>query len=408
MTCIEKFMNLTLSLNLNHLDASINHVKALAFNRSLSSTGETKAALYIKNEMEKENINCNLEYFGFTGSKRRFMRLSYIIIFTSLIVFRMVLVIVAYFGIKFLFPRLRNYSLVERESSKNIVAKIEAVKKQEKRPVIILSAHYDSFSTNIPYGLQKVFFFLFKIILIPYIMFAIFIIYLFLFNEATKETTQLILYFTLFEFIMAAITFLLIYDRNTSNGSVDNASGVAILIELAKIFKRKPLENYDVIVLWSGGEEWGLKGSIAFCKKHRGYLKKTYDLNRSFNINVDMVGSYIGLETKRSLHLKRRKEEFYLNKILKETANELNIPITVHNKIFGSKADHKSFQSFAKKTKTSFQVAYFHSDKDSKFIHSSKDTPDKCNPESLNGCLKICYETIRSIDSTNFSSKEIR
>jgi len=401
-------MNLSLSLNLTHLDASINHVKALAFNRSLSSTGETKAALYIKNEMDKENIDCKFEYFGFTGAKRRFMRLSYVIIFTSLIVFRMLLVIVAYFALKFLFARFRNYSLVERESSKNIVAKIKAVKKQEKRPVVILSAHYDSFSTNIPYGLQKVFFFLFKIILIPYIMFAIFIIYFFLFNEVTTETTQLILYFTLFEVVMATITFLLIYDRSSSKGSVDNASGVAILIELTKVFKRKPLENYDVIVLWSGGEEWGLKGSIAFCKKHLDYLKKTYDLNRSFNINVDMVGSYIGLETKRSLQLKHRKEVFDLNKRLEENANKLNIPITVHNKIFGSKADHKSFRSFAKKTKTSFQVAYFHSEKDSKFIHSSKDTPDKCNPESLNGCLEICYETIRSIDSTNFSSKEIR
>ena len=115
------------------------------------------------------------------------MRLSYIIIFSSLIVYRMLLVIVAYFAIKYLFPRLRNYSLVERESSKNIVAKIKAVKKQEKRPVVILSAHYDSFSTSLPYGLQKVFFFLFKIILIPNVMFAIFIVYFFLFNETIRS-----------------------------------------------------------------------------------------------------------------------------------------------------------------------------------------------------------------------------
>ena len=408
MTCIEKFMNTILSLNLNRLEASMDHVKALAFARSLSSTGETKAALYIKNEMDKENIECNFEYFGFTGAKRRFMRLSYLIIFTSLIIYRLLLVVVAYFAIKVLFARLRNYSLVERESSKNVVAKIEAVKNQEKRPVVILSAHYDSFSTKIPYRLQKIFFFLFKIMLIPYIMFAFFLVFFFLFNEPTAEITQLILYFTLVEFVMATITFLLIYDSDNSSGSVDNASGVAILIELTKVFKRQPLENYDVIVLWSGGEEWGLKGSIAFCKKHRDYLKKTYDLNRSFNINVDMVGSYIGLETKPSLHLRRRKEVFDLNKRIEETANKLNIPITVYNKIFGSKADHKSFRSFTKKTKTSFQVAYFHSEKDSKFIHSSKDTPDKCSPEILNGCLDICYETIRSIDSTNVSLKEIR
>jgi len=111
-------MNLTLSLNLNHLDASINHVKALAYPRSLSSTGETKAAFYIKNEMDEENIDCMIEYFDFTGAKRLFMRLTYIILFTYLIVFRLLLLLFAYFAIKFLFPPIRNYSLVGKRIQK--------------------------------------------------------------------------------------------------------------------------------------------------------------------------------------------------------------------------------------------------------------------------------------------------
>ncbi len=408
MTCIEKFMNTILSLDLNHLDASMDHVKALAFTRSLSSSGETKAALYIKNEMDEENIDCLIDYFAFTGAKRLFMRLTYIILFTYLIVFRLLLIIFAYFSLKYLFPRIRNYSLVGKEESKNVIAKIKAAKKQKKRPVVILSAHYDTFSTNLPFVIQRIFFFLFRIILIPYVIFAVVIANFFFIAENSTESTELILYFTLIEFAMTTIIFLLIYDNNRSMGSVDNASGVAILIELAKLLKKNPLENYDVIILWSGGEEWGLKGSKAFCKTYRDYLEEKYDLNRSFNINIDMVGSYVGLETHRSLHLRSRKKSFDLNKKLEETANKLNIPISVYDKIFETKTDHKSFQSFAKQTKSSFQVANFHSAKDSKYIHSSKDTPDKCYPDNLNGCLEICYETIRSIDSTNFTLKEIR
>jgi Zn-dependent M28 family amino/carboxypeptidase len=228
------------------------------------------------------------------------------------------------------------------------------------------------------------------------------------FLNSTEETTQLMVTFTLIEFGMSTIIFLLIYDNNRSKGSIDNASGVAILIELVKLFERNPLENYDVIVLWSSAEEWGLKGSKAYCKKNRAYLRKKYDLNRSFNINVDMVGSYIGLETQNSLHLRRRKAPFDLNKKLEETANELNIPLTVYDRILGSKSDHKSFRALARRTKSSFQVAYFHSANDSKFIHSSKDTPDKCNPENLNGCIEICYTSIRSIDSLYSSSREVR
>ena len=408
MTCIEKFMNTILSLNLNHQDASINHVKALAFNRSFSSTGETKAALYIKNEMNVENIDCAIEYFTFAGAKRLFVRIIYIILFTYLIVFGLLLVLLVYFSIKFLLPHERKYSLVRKVESKNMVSKIKATKKQKKRPVVILSAHYDSFSANIPSRLQKVFVFLFRIIIIPYAFFAIVIANYFFFTERPIETTPLIILITVIEFAITTIIFFLIHDNNRSIGSIDNASGVAILIELAKLIKSNPLENYDVIFLWSGTEEWGLKGSKAFIKKHGDYLIEKYDLDRSFSINIDMVGSDIGLETNRSLHLKRRKEVFDLNKRLEETANELNIPLTVYDKIFETKTDHKSFQSFAHKTKSSFQVANFHSSKDSKFIHSSRDTPDKCFPKYLNGCLEICHETLKSIDSSNFSSKEIR
>ncbi|MFX0075057.1 MAG: M28 family metallopeptidase [Candidatus Hermodarchaeota archaeon] len=401
-------MSTILSLNLKQLDASINHVKALAFNRSLSSTGETKAALYIQNEMDEEGIDCDIEYFGFTGAKRLFMRLTYIILLTYLIVYRQLIIILVYISIKYISPRLRKYTLVDKEESKNVVARIRANKKQKNRSVVILSAHYDTFSANLPFAIQKVFFFLFRIIIIPYIIFAFIIAYYFFLTERPIETTQMILIFTLIEFAMTTIIFLLIYDNNRSKGSVDNASGVAILIELAKMLKRSPLENYDVILLWSGAEEWGLKGSKAFCKKYRGSFKNEYDLNRSFNINVDMVGSYIGLETGRSVRTKRPKGLFDLNKRLEETANALNIPLVVDKKTIGSKADHKSFKSLARKTKSSFQVAYFHSAKDSKFIHSSKDTPDKCQPEILNGCIEICYQTIKSIDSIKFSSKEIR
>ncbi len=50
----------------------------------------------------------------------------------------------------------------------------------------------------------------------------------------------------------------------------------------------------------------------------------------------------------------------------------------------------------------------FHTAKDSKYIHSSRDTPDKCYPENLNGCIDICYTSIKSIDSSYSSLKEIR
>lgn len=405
-------MNTILSSKQDNLKAPIDHVNSLAFNRSLSSVEETKAALYIQKELYKENIESRMEYFYFTGAKRYFMRLAYIIIFCYLVFFRLLLVLVIYFSIKYLFHKTRNYSLVEKEDSKNVVARIKARKKNQKRAVVILSAHYDTFSSNIPYNLQRNLFFIFKIIILPY-FFIILIFFLLMIGDVYSideniiQKEELVLLFTLSEFVLVGITFLLIYDNNKSKGSIDNASGVSILIELAKLFKKNPLENYDIIFLWSGAEEWGLKGSKSFCKRHRSYLSKKYDLDRSFNINIDMVGTYIGLENRNSTRFKSQKAIFNLYKMLEETAIELNVPLNTFKKILRPKTDHLSFRSFAKKTRSSFQVACFHSDKDSKYIHSSKDTPDKCSSQNLNGCLDICYATIRSIDSMNFYSEEI-
>jgi hypothetical protein len=150
-------MNTVLSSKQDHLKAPIDHVNSLAFNRSFSSVGETRAALYIQNELYKENIESRMEYFSFTGTKRLFMRLTYIITFCYLVVFRLIVILFVFFAIKYLVQMIRSYSLVGKDESKNVVAKIKARKKNQNRAVVILSAHYDTFSSNLPYGLQKIF-----------------------------------------------------------------------------------------------------------------------------------------------------------------------------------------------------------------------------------------------------------
>ena len=105
-------------------NATIEHVKALAFSRSTSSVGETEAVLYIQNEMTNKNIESKIEYFSFSGPKRLFMRLSYFIIFSYLLINRLILIIALYFSLKYLFATTREISFVEKEDSKNRIFKI--------------------------------------------------------------------------------------------------------------------------------------------------------------------------------------------------------------------------------------------------------------------------------------------
>lgn len=72
------------------------------------------------------------------------------------------------------------------------------------------------------------------------------------------------------------------------NGAVDNASGVATVLEIAKLLKdnskKQPL-NYDVIFLMTNGEMVLFSGSRDFVTK-----LEQLKYERVFNINIDCVG----------------------------------------------------------------------------------------------------------------------
>lgn len=390
-------------LEMEPLKDPLSHVNSLAYSRSTNSTGDTEACYYIENQLKSVGIKSKYEYFSFDTPFRILIRLIYIITLTYLVLFKLLLIIAFYFAIKYLFATTRKLSLTRKDDSKNLIATIPAKHKQKKPPVAILTAHYDSFSSNLPYRIQNIAFFLFRIIIFPYFAitmgFSIIIIagptipYL-----SGLNLPQLIITSSIFEFAVVLIIFLLIYDTHKSKGAIDNASGVAVLIEIAKLIKKDPTENYDVIVMFPGTEEWGLIGSKRYVKRNREFLAETYDLDRSFNINIDMVGSYVGMIQKKTLFKKQKPKQPPIYSIIDEVSEDLNIKVTAHHHFINPKTDHKSFKKLARKTKSKFQVICFHSDKDSKYIHSRRDTPDKCNSEVLSNAVSLIFTTLKTID----------
>lgn len=383
--------------------ALLDHIYELSYSRTATTNGETKALIYLEDAIRNENLTPTIEFFDWTGPKRALMRLFYVIFIIYFILhIQTLLILVSFFAIKYLFPKLRKYSLIQKEESRNIYTKISVNNTKERRPVIFLCAHYDSFSAAAPYRLQNILFFIFRMIIVPYFTILIFTSILVVANVfglyiyVEESLNSFIFITTIIEFGIIILIFLLIYDNKKSKGSIDNASGVSILLELMKILKRNPPKNYDVIILWSGAEEWGLIGANRFLKKHREEFEEIYDLDESFAINVDMVGSYIGLINKTGIFKKRLNRN--LNNIIIASALKNKIPIVSYNRLIRPGTDHISFKKFAKKTKTKLQVACFHTAKDSKYIHSSKDTPKRIYLKNLSGCLEICYETLKTID----------
>ena len=73
------------------------------------------------------------------------------------------------------------------------------------------------------------------------------------------------------------------------NGALDNASGTAFLLELARYIKNLGTPDRDIIFVAFNGEELGLKGSTAFAEEYTDMLKG------SRVYNFDMIGSYDGV-----------------------------------------------------------------------------------------------------------------
>ena len=393
-------MTVTLVPKIEEYQPTMQHINRLAFNRTTGTVGETEAMLYIRDILDKNNIASRLEYFEYIGLRKVLMRMSYAIIISYVILYRLLLVLIVYFSIKFLFAKARNYTLLGKESSKNLIVELPS-KIKEKKPVAILTAHYDSFSANLPYRIQGILFFVFKTIIIPYLCFTVSLSLWLLFDNRSInpiEVSNLILLSSISSFMITFLIALMLYSTKKSLGAIDNASGVSILIELTKYLKKNPLKNMDVIIIFTGAEEWGLIGSKRYIKRNTSYLQKKYDLDKSFNINYDMIGSYIGLVHEKGI-LKKRRINKSLNKYIEEAAEKLNIKCFKHSHFINPKTDHRKFLRFGRKTKSKFQVACFHSAKDSKYIHSPRDTPDRCNPANLNGVLNISVEVLNQIDS---------
>lgn len=69
------------------------------------------------------------------------------------------------------------------------------------------------------------------------------------------------------------------------NGADDNASGVAVLLKLAKLLKERPEARDNYLIVFFSGEEMGLLGSNYFAKNPALDLEEV-----PYMINLDMVG----------------------------------------------------------------------------------------------------------------------
>lgn len=170
-------------------------------------------------------------------------------------------------------------------------------------------------------------------------------------------------------------------EQQIHNGADDNASGVSLIIELARKLKSSQLHNNNYLIIAFSGEEMGLLGSNAFVNSD---LIKTYNIN--YMLNFDMVG---------------RLDSSVNTVLVNGTGTSPAWHEIDSNKTFGFNIK-KSASGIGPSDQTSFYlkdipVLFFFTGPHEDY-HKPSDDADKINYAGMNAILNYSYDIISKLN----------
>jgi hypothetical protein len=167
-------------------------------------------------------------------------------------------------------------------------------------------------------------------------------------------------------------------------GANDGGSGVAVLLEIAKIISQKePKWGVDMILF--DGEDYGPEGELEkFCLGSKYFVKNKGEYKPEFGILLDMIGD-------KDLNI--YKEE-YSNRYAKNivdlvwgTAQKLKIDCFNDSTKYFVYDDHIPLLEVGIPCIDLIDFDY-------PYWHTTQDTPDKCSPESLQKIGEVLVEIL--------------
>jgi len=173
-------------------------------------------------------------------------------------------------------------------------------------------------------------------------------------------------------------------------GANDGASGVAVLLEIARNLKAQP-PACGVDILLDDGEDYGMEGENSNYLLGTKYFAKNLPpgFRPAYGILLDMIGD-------RQLEIpKERYSLRYAPDIVElvwSTARELGT-FAFSNEIQGEVIDdHLPLNEAG--IKTIDLIDFNYPDATNRYWHTTQDTPDKCSPESLESVGSVLLHVI--------------
>ncbi len=213
--------------------------------------------------------------------------------------------------------------------------------------------------------------------------------------KAYDILSQIILYSS--PVIIVCAFLLTMYNEKTeaiaSPGAMDNATGVSIAYQVVKYYKENPdkmPKNCRIVDCNIGAEESGLRGSIAFTRKH----KDDGMLDNAYHINIDSVADHEHFEVIHGDSWLCPHFDKDLERMFKESMREAGIekPGDIANPVGG--CDSTPFQKAGVKSITFAAQNPVMSD----YYHTYRDVPERFSPETVGLGLDVVLRVISKID----------
>ena len=269
------------------------HITQLATPRLVGSAGEAETQDYIVEQFTELGLDVSWEPFVFTKFPAEVLPR----ILSAL--FLLIILTVPWFGERFPIPvcfacvlsltiamfftqwqkRLEGlYDVGRRHRTENIIATNNA-NRDNNTPVFLFVAHYDSKSQVLPiavrmmaYGIAIV-----GLIALTIVMLVKVIALVWLPNYIVWGLAGI----TSFCLLLLQINLT----ENRSPGGFDNASGVGVMLEVARVMMARD-EEKSVMFLATGAEEYGMCGALRYIQAHAD----EYDQENTYVINLDGLG----------------------------------------------------------------------------------------------------------------------
>lgn len=370
------------------------HITQLAFPRLVGSVGESEAQDYIVEQFTALGLDVSWEPFSFTKFPAEVLPRILSALFVPVVLF------VPWFGERFplllclacllslatamFFTQWQNrleglYDVGRKYRTENIIAK-NGAKQNGNTPAFLFVAHYDSKSQVLPIAVRAISYGIAIIGLL--VLTTLMLIKLFTLVWLPNYIVWGVAGITSFCLLILQINLT----RNYSPGGFDNASGVGVMLEVARVVMARD-EKIPITFLATGAEEYGMCGALRYVQAHAD----EYDRENTYVINLDGLGVGNGVNLVTRYGLPPTRTTRTLSDLFRASGESLGIQVSDRYLPIGVGLDSIPIASrgFEVLTLTAGAVGSV-----ALKIHSKQDRSELLNEESLQQVGELVVDVI--------------